>query len=206
MEQDNFWTNTFYDYSNDFLDLLNNGEGSVMQQNLQVRNGEIREIADQPADTSDSYQTQMENYLIERRILESQMESYKSQMYRSHMFSTHLMDFSVPQYTTISLQELTSDDIPTQSVDAKKSSKKRRKKHVCRACIHCKKAHLACDNARPCNRCRSLNKTDCVDVQHKRRGRPRLVPEKKKEDTVEVKWNPKTFDLAIAPHQFETDE
>ncbi len=51
-------------------------------------------------------------------------------------------------------------------------------KHVGIACTHCKKAHLACDNSRPCKRCTRLGKTDCIDVEHKRRGRPRTSPEK----------------------------
>ena len=48
---------------------------------------------------------------------------------------------------------------------------KRRGRHVARACQHCKKAHLACDEQRPCKRCVRLGKTDCRDVEHKRRGR-----------------------------------
>ncbi|KAJ3031339.1 hypothetical protein HDV00_008376 [Rhizophlyctis rosea] len=46
-------------------------------------------------------------------------------------------------------------------------------RHVNRACTHCKKAHLACDAARPCKRCAHSGRADCVDVEHKRRGRPR---------------------------------
>lgn len=67
--------------------------------------------------------------------------------------------------------------------------------HVASACINCKKAHLSCDVQRPCSRCvasgkhvrlrheysmRSELTTDqdtCVDVQHKKRGRPRLREE-----------------------------
>lgn len=56
----------------------------------------------------------------------------------------------------------------------------KRQKHVRKACIHCKKAHLACDEGRPCKRCIHLGKTDCIDVEHKRRGRPRSSPEKKR--------------------------
>jgi hypothetical protein len=58
--------------------------------------------------------------------------------------------------------------------------KTKRQKHVGRACVHCKKAHLACDESRPCKRCLHLGKTDCVDVEHKRRGRPKISPEKRK--------------------------
>ncbi|KAL7409288.1 hypothetical protein BDY24DRAFT_403690 [Mrakia frigida] len=43
------------------------------------------------------------------------------------------------------------------------------------ACGPCKRAHLACDDGRPCKRCSSLNKEDqCVDVPQKKRGRPKL--------------------------------
>ncbi|KAK4103605.1 hypothetical protein N658DRAFT_281075 [Parathielavia hyrcaniae] len=49
------------------------------------------------------------------------------------------------------------------------------KGHVASACVPCKKAHLRCDAQRPCSRCTSTNKEGaCVDVQHKKRGRPRL--------------------------------
>ncbi|KAI7829457.1 hypothetical protein BC939DRAFT_27238 [Gamsiella multidivaricata] len=50
------------------------------------------------------------------------------------------------------------------------------KPHVPSACINCKKAHLACDLSRPCKRCISVGKDDtCRDVEHKKRGRPKLV-------------------------------
>ncbi|SAM02569.1 hypothetical protein [Absidia glauca] len=53
--------------------------------------------------------------------------------------------------------------------------KKSIKPHVRTACINCKKAHLACDAERPCKRCISVGKTDsCYDIQHKKRGRPKL--------------------------------
>ncbi|KAK4227850.1 hypothetical protein QBC38DRAFT_536185 [Podospora fimiseda] len=50
------------------------------------------------------------------------------------------------------------------------SPKQRKTKgHVASACVPCKKAHL---------RCTSQNKADqCIDVQHKKRGRPRLRDE-----------------------------
>ncbi|KAF2721572.1 hypothetical protein K431DRAFT_303329 [Polychaeton citri CBS 116435] len=52
------------------------------------------------------------------------------------------------------------------------------KAHVASACINCKKAHLSCDVSRPCARCVATGKQDtCYDVQHKKRGRPRLREE-----------------------------
>ncbi|EME40882.1 hypothetical protein DOTSEDRAFT_74440 [Dothistroma septosporum NZE10] len=52
------------------------------------------------------------------------------------------------------------------------------KAHVASACVNCKKAHLSCDVNRPCARCVASGKQDtCYDVQHKKRGRPRLREE-----------------------------
>ncbi|OBT65834.1 hypothetical protein VE03_05419 [Pseudogymnoascus sp. 23342-1-I1] len=49
------------------------------------------------------------------------------------------------------------------------------KGHVAAACVPCKRAHLRCDAQRPCSRCQSNNKEDaCIDMVHKKRGRPRL--------------------------------
>ncbi|PHH87254.1 hypothetical protein CDD83_9120 [Cordyceps sp. RAO-2017] len=61
-----------------------------------------------------------------------------------------------------------------QSYSPPKSQRKT-KGHVASACVPCKRAHLRCDAQRPCSRCLSNGKEDaCVDVQHKKRGRPRL--------------------------------
>lgn len=55
------------------------------------------------------------------------------------------------------------------------AGRKPAKAHVPSACLNCKRAHLACDVGRPCRRCVNLGKSDtCIDVQHKKRGRPRL--------------------------------
>lgn len=66
---------------------------------------------------------------------------------------------------------------PPQEPQSYASPKTQRKTkgHVASACVPCKKAHLRCDSQRPCSRCTSNGKEDCcVDVQHKKRGRPRL--------------------------------
>ncbi|KAI8082034.1 hypothetical protein BDF21DRAFT_492838 [Thamnidium elegans] len=53
------------------------------------------------------------------------------------------------------------------------------KSHVPSACSNCKIAHLACDVSRPCQRCITLKKADtCQDMQHKKRGRPKLRDKK----------------------------
>ncbi|KAL6168998.1 hypothetical protein ACJQWK_05358 [Exserohilum turcicum] len=57
---------------------------------------------------------------------------------------------------------------------------RRTKAHVASACVNCKKAHLSCDVQRPCGRCVASGKQDtCKDVQHKKRGRPRLRDDRK---------------------------
>ncbi|TPX70921.1 hypothetical protein SpCBS45565_g01404 [Spizellomyces sp. 'palustris'] len=72
--------------------------------------------------------------------------------------------------TTLSLKKL----LPKPYTKKKSPSpSNKRSKQVTRACNHCKKAHLACDDQRPCRRCKHLGKEDCMDVEHKRRGRPR---------------------------------
>ncbi|BEI82712.1 hypothetical protein CcaverHIS002_0305800 [Cutaneotrichosporon cavernicola] len=49
------------------------------------------------------------------------------------------------------------------------------KANVSSACGPCKRAHLACDPARPCKRCVNIGKEDqCEDVPHKKRGRPKV--------------------------------
>ncbi|KAI1265599.1 hypothetical protein F5Y18DRAFT_40797 [Xylariaceae sp. FL1019] len=54
-------------------------------------------------------------------------------------------------------------------------TQRKTKGHVASACVPCKRAHLRCDAQRPCSRCLSNGKEDaCIDVQHKKRGRPRL--------------------------------
>jgi hypothetical protein len=43
------------------------------------------------------------------------------------------------------------------------------KKCVKVACIHCKKSNKKCDDARPCGRCKRLNKDNCIDAPRKRK-------------------------------------
>lgn len=70
---------------------------------------------------------------------------------------------------------MSSRIVVSTSAETETSSRKAVKAHVSSACLNCKRAHLACDAERPCRRCTKLGKTaTCVDVQHKKRGRPRL--------------------------------
>ncbi|KAK3318529.1 hypothetical protein B0H66DRAFT_241949 [Apodospora peruviana] len=86
---------------------------------------------------------------------------------------------------------------PTQESLHQTSSKAQRKTkgHVASACVPCKKAHLRCDAQRPCSRCLSNGKEEaCVDVQHKKRGRPRL-----RDDRGEIKYDSARFGSAPDP-------
>ncbi|KAK6544596.1 hypothetical protein TWF694_001284 [Orbilia ellipsospora] len=68
-----------------------------------------------------------------------------------------------------------SHQSPRQPFSPPQQPPRRAKAHVPSACVNCKNAHLACDVQRPCPRCISTGKQDsCVDVEHKKRGRPRL--------------------------------
>ncbi|KUJ06962.1 uncharacterized protein LY89DRAFT_661113 [Mollisia scopiformis] len=72
----------------------------------------------------------------------------------------------------------TPDRPPISQTSEFTSPKQQRKTkgHVASACVPCKRAHL---RQRPCSRCLSNGKEDaCVDVQHKKRGRPRLRDER----------------------------
>ncbi|KAM5348177.1 hypothetical protein ACJ41O_008001 [Fusarium nematophilum] len=67
-------------------------------------------------------------------------------------------------------------------------SQRKTKGHVASACVPCKRAHLRCDAQRPCSRCITNGKEEsCVDVQHKKRGRPRL------RDDRDTRYDPSRF-------------
>ncbi|KAG2224372.1 hypothetical protein INT45_006772 [Circinella minor] len=90
---------------------------------------------------------------------------------------------NIPKASTSPLSSSSSPSaapvpIPTATTSNNSSSSSSRppnKSHVLRACVNCRKAHLACDTDRPCKRCVSLGKEQtCYDVDHKKRGRPKL--------------------------------
>lgn len=60
----------------------------------------------------------------------------------------------------------------TAATSTQNHSKKGR--NVDKACNHCKRSHLRCDDMRPCKRCVSTGKNGCKDVEHKPRGRPKI--------------------------------
>jgi PAS domain-containing protein len=58
----------------------------------------------------------------------------------------------------------------SQPIDLDSKSKKPRVK---KACLHCQRLHVSCDNGRPCLRCATRG-LDCQDYVPKRRGRKRI--------------------------------
>ncbi|KAI9723926.1 MAG: hypothetical protein M1812_000644 [Candelaria pacifica] len=77
--------------------------------------------------------------------------------------------------TPITSPELQATSLSGQSALVATNANRGSKAHVPAACVNCQKAHLRCSIQRPCPRCTSMGKADtCVDVQHKKRGRPRL--------------------------------
>ncbi|KAK2744831.1 hypothetical protein FQN57_004155 [Myotisia sp. PD_48] len=96
---------------------------------------------------------------------------------------------SIPQYVGLpSVNEIrpphllpafgSSSSISQRTTTLPPRSTRRAKAHVASACVNCKRKHLGCDSARPCRRCVVAGKEEsCVDVTHKRRGRPPLKAE-----------------------------
>ncbi|ORX58987.1 hypothetical protein DM01DRAFT_301594 [Hesseltinella vesiculosa] len=89
---------------------------------------------------------------------------------------------NVHRYSSMS-SACSSSSLPTtvgkprsksQSKSVKKSMAIKKGRNVDKACNHCKRSHLRCDDMRPCRRCIATGKTGCKDVQHKPRGRPKL--------------------------------
>ncbi|KAI8054410.1 hypothetical protein BDF22DRAFT_742337 [Syncephalis plumigaleata] len=96
------------------------------------------------------------------------------------MHVSHETDTKTPPSSSTATNMVT-DENHNSSGSAVRSRSPRRgtKTHVASACYNCKRAHLACDVSRPCQRCRASGKTDgCYDVQHKKRGRPKLKDRK----------------------------
>lgn len=69
------------------------------------------------------------------------------------------------------------------------------RKKTARACQHCHKAHMTCDESRPCKRCvaRGLQET-CVDAPRKKKKYLMDVP-----DELEQQATPNSYDMNISP-------
>ncbi|KAF2761516.1 hypothetical protein EJ05DRAFT_174586 [Pseudovirgaria hyperparasitica] len=106
--------------------------------------------------------------------------NFSPQTYHQYGYHQPPQMQSMPQYFGAPLQ-LAPQHTPIPQLPVRTHKPARvTKAHVKSACNHCKKAHLSCDDKRPCNRCITTNKIDCHDVPHKKRGRPRLRDDKDK--------------------------
>ncbi|KAJ5567952.1 hypothetical protein N7450_010438 [Penicillium hetheringtonii] len=100
-----------------------------------------------------------------------QLHHHHQQQHHHH----HHHHPEAPSYPLSALEQTAAG--PSNRVLAQKSTR-RTKAHVASACVNCKKKHLGCDPARPCRRCVLAGKaSSCVDVTHKKRGRPPLKAE-----------------------------
>ncbi|ORX57577.1 hypothetical protein DM01DRAFT_1372598 [Hesseltinella vesiculosa] len=77
-------------------------------------------------------------------------------------------------HPTLLNDELVHSNFSIPKDEAIPSLPTRKNRNVDKACNHCKRSHLRCDNMRPCRRCIATGKSGCKDVEHKPRGRPRL--------------------------------
>ncbi|OUM65221.1 hypothetical protein PIROE2DRAFT_60200, partial [Piromyces sp. E2] len=68
---------------------------------------------------------------------------------------------SLPQTTSTTRSTSKSNINHTKRAMNGSNTNKPTKKHCSKACINCKRAHLACDTSRPCKRCVSQGRTDC---------------------------------------------
>ncbi|KAJ3133934.1 hypothetical protein HK101_004410, partial [Irineochytrium annulatum] len=88
--------------------------------------------------------------------------------------AVHLISPSSDLHPPIKLQTPRRSKITASMYEgATTSAQARPKVYVHKACINCKVSHVACDVARPCQRCVRLGKGDsCIDAERKKRGRP----------------------------------
>lgn len=70
----------------------------------------------------------------------------------------------VPSSANIALPAISDPNFRLDNSEAKASGRPLRRKKASRACSHCQKAHLTCDDSRPCQRCvRKGLAEQCVD-------------------------------------------
>ncbi|KAK0120865.1 hypothetical protein ONS96_011065 [Cadophora gregata f. sp. sojae] len=103
------------------------------------------------------------------QIAQQQPQQHPQQQHQMHGYQPHPQQipppFSAPERAPM-----------RESADFQSPKQQRKTKgHVASACVPCKRAHLRYVAQRPCSRCLSNGKEEsCIDVQHKKRGRPRL--------------------------------
>ncbi|KAL1955437.1 hypothetical protein VTO42DRAFT_8530 [Malbranchea cinnamomea] len=108
-----------------------------------------------------------------------------------HRTSVPQIGVSLPTGTPVSQQSTMGTSTSAgQAAPLPPRPTRRTKAHVASACVNCKQKHLGCDSARPCRRCVIAGKeASCVDVTHKRRGRPPLKAEEGPLRHYESKFN-----------------
>ncbi|KAF7732046.1 hypothetical protein EC973_007151 [Apophysomyces ossiformis] len=96
----------------------------------------------------------------------------RSESISSSLARQRLMDDYDDEYNDEEQEDDSDYQVRARSTSSSIPNKKGR--NVDKACNHCKRSHLRCDDMRPCRRCIATGKTGCKDVQHKPRGRPKL--------------------------------
>lgn len=98
-----------------------------------------------------------------------------AQMADSYFTVSQMADYS-STFDCFTLQKgksSTSDFTPTEEEEQEETmtaGKRQVKKKTARACNHCHKAHMTCDDSRPCHRCISRGIAEsCVDAPRKRK-------------------------------------
>ncbi|KAG1144593.1 hypothetical protein G6F37_001177 [Rhizopus arrhizus] len=110
----------------------------------------------------------------------SSLSSLSSNLKKSMKVSDSLASFLTQDEDLFEENEETEDEEEEEELGLKKKtarsvSQLKKGKNVDKACNHCKRSHLRCDEMRPCRRCITTGKMGCRDVQHKPRGRPKLL-------------------------------
>ncbi|CAG8720733.1 25928_t:CDS:2, partial [Dentiscutata erythropus] len=115
---------------------------------------------------------------VERQLPSLSHSSYSFSEQQHSAIRTVADSDSTKQSGTSSTMRLANTSLGTDD-NGSAVMKRTNKTHVPSACVNCKRAHLACDVSRPCKRCVALNKVDtCIDIKHKKRGRPKLKDKK----------------------------
>lgn len=95
-----------------------------------------------------------------------QIMDYQTSYPPGHMLpAVASQSFSYLPPSLPSLPSMIGPGVPTSHLDASQPAlrtQRRQKAHVAKACVNCKKAHLSCDDARPCNRCKTTGKEVCA--------------------------------------------
>ncbi|KAI8877397.1 hypothetical protein K501DRAFT_337441 [Backusella circina FSU 941] len=130
----------------------------------------------QPKPKFDKRRGSAPNRLSNNMHSSSSLSSLSSNLQNSMRVSDSICHFLARQ--SLSDAEEDEDDEDDEDYQVKHlpatTATTKKGRNVDKACNHCKRSHLRCDDMRPCRRCVATGKTGCKDVQHKPRGRPKL--------------------------------